>query len=63
MQDATHSMAIDSGTGVFIKQRSCNKTFISDELLHAMELCIHHGIKVQVESLDGELISQICRGT
>jgi len=28
-----------------------------------MELCIYHGIKVQVENLDGECISQICRCT
>jgi len=28
-----------------------------------MELCIQHGIKVQVEGLDGECISQICRCT
>jgi hypothetical protein len=26
-----------------------------------MELCIYHGIKVQVEGLDGEPISQMCR--
>jgi len=25
-----------------------------------MELCIYHGMKVQVEGLDGERISQIC---
>jgi hypothetical protein len=28
-----------------------------------MELCIYHGIKVQVDSLDGERISQMCRCT
>jgi len=28
-----------------------------------MELCIYHGIKVQVEGLDGERISQMCRWT
>jgi len=28
-----------------------------------MELCIHHGIKVQFEGLDGERISQRCRCT
>jgi hypothetical protein len=37
--------------------------YISDEPLHAMELCIYHGIKVQVEGLEGELISQMCRYT
>jgi len=28
-----------------------------------MELCIYHGIKVQVEGLDGECICQMCRCT
>jgi hypothetical protein len=28
-----------------------------------MELCIYHGFKVQVEGLDGERISQMCRCT
>jgi hypothetical protein len=28
-----------------------------------MELCIYHGIKVQVEGLEGERISQMCRCT
>jgi len=35
-------------------------TYILDEQLHAMELCIYHGIKVQVKGLEGELISQMC---
>jgi len=52
-----------SGTQGFIKHKSRNKTYISDEQLHAMELCIHHGIKVQVEGFGGEHISQICRCT
>jgi len=62
-QDATHHAAIYSGTREFIKHKSCNKTYISDEQLHAMELCIYHSIKVQVEGLEGERISQICRCT
>jgi hypothetical protein len=62
-QDATHRAAIYSGTREFIKHKSRNKTYISDEKLHAMELCIYHGIKVQVESLEGERISQMCRCT
>jgi hypothetical protein len=37
--------------------------YISDEQLHTMELCIYHGIKIQVEGLDGERISQMCRCT
>jgi hypothetical protein len=35
-QDATHRMAIYSGTQEFIKHQSRNKTYISDDQLHAM---------------------------
>jgi len=62
-QDATHHVAIYSSTREFINHKSRNKTYISDEQLHPMELCIYHGIKVQVEGLDGERISQMCWGT
>jgi len=62
-QDATHRVAIYSGTREFIKPKSRNKTYIPDEQLQAMELCIYHGIKVPVEGLDGERISQMCRCT
>jgi hypothetical protein len=62
-QDAMRRMAIYSGMQEFIKHMSRNKTYISEEQLHAMELCIYHGIKVQVEDLDGEHISQMCRCT
>jgi len=62
-QDATHRAAIYSGTREFIKHMSRNKRYISDEQLHAMELCIYHGIKVQVEGLEGERMSQMCRCT
>jgi len=62
-QDATHRVAIYSGMREFMKHKSHNKTYILDEQLHAMELCIYHGIKVQVEGLDGERISQVCRCT
>jgi len=62
-QDATHRAAIHSGTPEFIQHKSRNKTYISDEQLHAMELCIYHGIKIHVEGLDGERISQMCRCT
>jgi len=31
--------------------------------MHAMEPCIYHGIKVEVEGFDGERISQTCRCT
>jgi hypothetical protein len=62
-QDATHRPAIYSGMWELIQHRSRNKTYISDEPLHAMELCIYHGIKVQVDDLEGERISQMCRCT
>jgi len=39
-QDATHRVAIYRGTREFIKHKSRNKMYISDEQLHAMELCI-----------------------
>jgi len=62
-QDATHRAAMFSSTWELIKHKSHNKTYISDEQLHAMELCIYHGIKVQVEGLEGERISEMCRCT
>jgi hypothetical protein len=61
MEDAMHCAAIYSDMLQFIKHKSHNKTYISDEQLHAIELCIYHGIKVQVEGLEGERISQMCR--
>jgi len=62
-EDTTHRMGIYCGTREFMKHKSRNKTYISDEQPHAVELCIYHGIKVQVEGLDGERISQMCRCT
>jgi len=62
-QDTTHRVAIYSSTQEFIKHKSRNKMYISDEQLHAMELCIYHAIKVQVEGFDGERISQMCQCT
>jgi hypothetical protein len=59
-QDAMHRVAIYSDTREFIKHMSRNKTYISDQQLHVMQLCIYHGIKVQVEGLDGERRSQMC---
>jgi len=61
--DASHCLAIYSSTGEFINHKSLNKTYISNELLHAMELCIYRGIQVQVEWLNGAHISQMCRCT
>jgi hypothetical protein len=62
-QDAMHRAAIYSGKWEFIKHKSRNKTYISDEQPHAMELCIYHRINVQVEGLEVERISQMCRCT
>jgi hypothetical protein len=62
-QDAMHRVAIYSGTWECMKRKSGKKTYISDEQLHAMELYIYHGFKVQVEGLDGEPRSQMCRCT
>ena len=62
-QDAMHGVALYRGTRECIKHQTHNKMYISDEQLHAMELCICEGIKVQVEGLDGERISQMCRCT
>ena len=50
-QDATHHMKMYNGTLEFLNHMSLNKMYILYELLHAMELCIYHGIKVQVEGL------------
>jgi len=33
--------------------------YISDEQLYAMDLCLYHGIKLQLEGLEGECISQM----
>ena len=62
-QEATCHVAIFSGMQEFFKHKSRNKTYMSDEQLQTMELCIYHGIKVQVEGLEGECISQMCRCT
>jgi hypothetical protein len=63
IQDAMRRMAVYSGTQEFIQHKSLNKTYILDEQLHTIELCIYHCIKVQVEGSDGERISQMCRCT
>jgi hypothetical protein len=56
--DATHHVTIYSDTREVPKQRCCNKMYTSDEQLQVMELCIYHGIKVQVQGLEGERTSQ-----
>jgi len=56
-QDAIHRVAISSSTQQHMKNKSRNKTYISDEQLQAMELCNYHGMKVQVEGLGSECIS------
>jgi len=63
LQDSTHRVTIYNGTWEFLKHKSRNKMYTSDEQLHATELSIFHGIKVHVEGLEGEHTSQICRCT
>jgi hypothetical protein len=60
MQDTTPLMAIYSSMRECIKHKSHNMTYILDKQLHAMELCIYHGIRIQVDGLDGEHISRMC---
>jgi len=62
-RDTTHHVAIFSGTRECIAHKSRNMTYMSDEQLHAMELCIYHGIQVPVEGIECEHISQMCRRT
>ena len=63
MQDATHRVAMNLSTREYIRYKSRNKTYMLDEQPHAMELCIYHGIKVQVEGLEGEHIAKMCQCT
>jgi hypothetical protein len=63
MKDATHRVGICGGTQVFIKHKSRNNTYILDEQLHAMQLCIYNGMDVQVEGFEGEHIASISRCT
>jgi hypothetical protein len=62
-QDATPSVTIYNGTREAIEHKSDDKMYISDEQLHTMEHCIYHGIMVQVDGLEGECKTQICRCT
>jgi len=62
-QDTMHGVAIYSCPWEFIKHSCCNMTYISDEQLHTMELCICRGIKVQLEGSEDEHISQMCLWT
>jgi len=59
-EDAKHRVAIYRGTREFLKYKNRKKTYISDEQLHAMQLCIYHGINVEVEGLEGKRISEMC---
>jgi hypothetical protein len=62
-QDAMHYLLIYNGALEFMPDMSCNKTYISDDYLHQIELCIYNGIKVHVEGLEGALIYLMCRCT
>ena len=53
-QDATHHVAIYSSTREFVCHNSRNKTYKSDEPLHAIELWIYHRIMVQVKGSNGK---------
>jgi len=59
-QDAMLRVEIYSGTRKILKHNSRNKICRSDQQLHGMALCVYHGIKVQVEGVDGERIAQMC---
>jgi hypothetical protein len=59
-QDVTHRAEISSGTLESVKHMTCNKTYILDEQLHTIEICIDHGIIIRVESSDGDCIFQMC---
>jgi len=63
IQDVTHHVAIYSGMQGLIKHKSRKKTYQFDEQLQAIALCIYPGIEVEVEGVDGERISQMCRCT
>jgi len=63
MKHTMHCVTIYNGTQEYIKHKRHRKMYISDQQLHPTELCVYPGIKIQVEGLEGEYISQICRCT
>jgi len=60
MQDSTLRVAIFSGIWECIKHKCFNIMYVLNDQLHTMEICTFHGIKIQVEGVDGERISQMC---
>jgi hypothetical protein len=62
-RDPTHHAAIYCGMPEFILCKSGNRMYISDKQLYAMDLCIYHGLKLQLGGLEGEPISQMCQYT
>jgi hypothetical protein len=52
-QDVTQCVAFKNTMWEHLKHTSCKKMYISDAQLHAMELSIFDGIKVQLEGLEG----------
>jgi len=62
-QDETRRAAIYNGMLEFTEHTSRNKGYTLDQQLHAMEFCIDHGRKVQLESFEVEYISPMCRCT
>jgi hypothetical protein len=62
-EDPSQREALYNGVREIIKQRSSNGTYLSDDQLLAVELCVYHGVKVEVEDLNGDRQFQICRCT
>jgi len=56
-------VALYSGTQDYIKLNCVNKTYVSDDPLHAIEQWIYHAIKFQAEGFEGEHIFQMCQGS
>jgi len=62
-QDAMHHIGIYNGTWESNKQQSHITTYMSNEQLQAMELCIIHGIMVHTNSLEHDRVTQMFRYT
>jgi hypothetical protein len=62
-QGATHHVATYFGIQEFIQDKSCDMMYISDEELSAIKFCIYNGVRIQVQGLERERISPMCRCT
>jgi hypothetical protein len=63
LHDLMYYGALYKGTWEFIKHKSHNMMYILDEQRHPKELCINHGIKIQVDDWEGKGIPLMSRGT